>query len=549
MKHSIATKGSRKRNYNAHNTYNKYRKLTKSVENDWNNQDKILENIGMIKTDAYSQELADDVIKCFCFENVNHNKLSRISESLISHKYQLAGGNSPIQLADVAGDRLLIEALNKVFFANLATEEFIIAIRRILLTEFMSKGSIDSSLISLATGMAIYSANNEYVYFIDDQEQEMLNVLVNLIKTLTSQHNWQPNNVAGSIIVYAMYNPLSQLSSANELVKYGLDSWPQFSRKVLNKCLVDIFDEIERSKQIPSLGAIEDKVSKDVQAQYESNPYPCWSTISFQAPMNYGDLLQRNLNGFKAPEFIFNNHINILIAGSGTGKHVLLVAKCFRNASILAIDISRRSLSYAQKMAEKYNVHNVKFLHADILNLGKLNQKFHVIESCGVLHHMQNPIDGLRVLCNLLEPQGLIKLGLYSETARRCVVMFREVIKNNNLQATPKDIRAFRKAIIGQKGKLFDLIRSYKDFYNMSGLRDLLFNCMEHRYTPNQIADICDELNLQFLGFFIKPEILKAYKRQYPEDINCTNLNNWQQFEQEHTVIFGNMYNFYCQKQ
>jgi len=161
---------------------------------------------------------------------------------------------------------------------------------------------------------------------------------------------------------------------------------------------------------------------------------------------------------------------------------------------------------------------------------------------------MQNPIDGLRVLCDLLEPQGLIKLGLYSEMARGWVVMLREIIKDKNLQATPKDIRTFRKAIIGQEGGVFDLARNCEDFYSMSGVRDLLFNCMEHRYTPKQIADFCGELNIQFLGFFIKPEILEAYTKQYPDDINCTNLDNWQLFEKEHTAIFDNMYNFYCQK-
>ena len=513
-----------------------------------NKQDKILQEISMATTDTYSQELADNVIKCFCFENANHNKLSTISESLISHKYQLAGGDFHIQLENVAADRLFIEALNKVFFVRIATEEFIIAIRRILLTEFMSKVAIDPSLINLATGIAIYSANNEYVYIIDDQEQEMLNSLVDLIKTVVSQQNWQPDEVSGSAIVYAMYNPLTDLFTTNNLAEYELDSWPQFCHEVFKRCLFDIFEEIEQSKQMPSLWVIEDNVSKDVQAQYESNPYPRWTSISFEAPMIYGDLLQRNLKGFKAPEFAFNEHINLLIAGCGTGRHVLLVAKCFRNASILAIDISRRSLSYAQKMAEKYKIHNVEFLHADILNLGKLNRKFHVIESSGVLHHMQNPIDGLRVLCDLLEPQGLIKLGLYSEMARGWVVMLREIIKDKNLQATPKDIRTFRKAIIGQEGGVFDLARNCEDFYSMSGVRDLLFNCMEHRYTPKQIADFCGELNLQFLGFFIKPEILEAYTKQYPDDINCTNLNNWQLFEKEHTAIFGNMYNFYCQK-
>ncbi len=70
-----------------------YSKLTKFGENDWNNRDRILEKISMLTTDAYSQKLADDVIKCFSFENTNHNKLSKISESLISHEYQLGRGS------------------------------------------------------------------------------------------------------------------------------------------------------------------------------------------------------------------------------------------------------------------------------------------------------------------------------------------------------------------------------------------------------------------------------------------------------------------------
>ena len=48
-------------------------RLTKSGENDWNNRNNILEKISMITTDAYSQELADGVIKCSCFESVNQN--------------------------------------------------------------------------------------------------------------------------------------------------------------------------------------------------------------------------------------------------------------------------------------------------------------------------------------------------------------------------------------------------------------------------------------------------------------------------------------------
>lgn len=62
-----------------------------------------------------------------------------------------------------------------------------------------------------------------------------------------------------------------------------------------------------------------------------------------------------------------------------------------------------------------------------------LNKKFDIIESSGVLHHIKNPIDGLKVLTDILEPHGYLKLGLYSETARAGVTNIREFIKQKNL--------------------------------------------------------------------------------------------------------------------
>ena len=89
---------------------------------------------------------------------------------------------------------------------------------------------------------------------------------------------------------------------------------------------------------------------------------------------------------------------------------------------MLAVDLSRRSLAYAQGMAERYKVNNVRFLHADILELGQLTDRFHVIFCTGVLHHMQQPLMGWDILRNLLVAEGLMKIGLYSNIARQAIV-------------------------------------------------------------------------------------------------------------------------------
>ena len=55
----------------------------------------------------------------------------------------------------------------------------------------------------------------------------------------------------------------------------------------------------------------------------------------------------------------------------------------------------------------------------DILEVTLLETKFDIIESSGVLHHMNDPSQGLKALVGVLKNNGFLKLGLYSELARK----------------------------------------------------------------------------------------------------------------------------------
>tara|TARA_B100000787_G_scaffold93930_1_gene69343 strand:+ start:154 stop:381 length:228 start_codon:yes stop_codon:yes gene_type:complete len=65
---------------------------------------------------------------------------------------------------------------------------------------------------------------------------------------------------------------------------------------------------------------------------------------------------------------------------------------------------------------------NIEYMQADILDLGNLDKKFDIVESSGVLHHMDDPMAGWKVLTDCLKPAGLMNLGLYSELARPHIV-------------------------------------------------------------------------------------------------------------------------------
>ena len=307
--------------------------------------------------------------------------------------------------------------------------------------------------------------------------------------------------------------------------------------------------EKELAKSIKSLTKIIDPASKKVQEQYEEHPYPRWRFSRKHLIQNYFEYLNADIEPNKIK---YNNKFdspNVLIAGCGTGNHPISTTR-YKNSDILAVDLSLTSLAYAKRKTEELGYKNIKYLHADILQLDKSNKKFDIIESSGVLHHMKEPIAGLKVLLNILEPHGFLKIGLYSKIARRNITEAKKFIQSRNYKGTYKDINACRQDIINEKvsPEVKKIINS-KDFYSTSSVRDLLFHVQEHQFTIPQISKILKDLNLEFLGFVIQsPLIKKEYFKFFPEDKNNVSLDNWHQFEIDNPDIFKRMYQFWVRK-
>ena len=64
-----------------------------------------------------------------------------------------------------------------------------------------------------------------------------------------------------------------------------------------------------------------------------------------------------------------------------------------------------------------------------------------------MLHHLAKPEDGWRVLLSLLRPRGEMRIGLYSENARRSIVEARALIAERGYRPTVDDIRKCRQEI------------------------------------------------------------------------------------------------------
>lgn len=272
--------------------------------------------------------------------------------------------------------------------------------------------------------------------------------------------------------------------------------------------------------------------SRLVQDQYEANPYPRWENVMVPTPTKA--MLQQT-----------HDH---LIAGCGTGYAACGTALLYPNANIVALDLSRASLSYAQNKAKELGLKNITFFQADILNLEALDKTFDVIECSGVLHHMKEPFSGWKSLKEKLKQKGKMHIGLYSELGRGDVIAARDFITEKKFDAIREDIIEAREAIASLSGDHPARgVLKRRDFYSTSSCRDLLFHEMEHRFTIPQIEKHLKDLDLTFSGFNLEnPQIAAQYRAAYPADKNMTNLQNWAEFEQKSPDIFRGMYQFWC---
>ena len=150
----------------------------------------------------------------------------------------------------------------------------------------------------------------------------------------------------------------------------------------------------------------------------------------------------------------------------------------------------------------------------------------------------------------MLAEGGLMRVGLYSATARRSIVRLREIIRRRGIPSTPEGMRAFRLSLLrGELGPEFaDLARS-PDLYSLSGVRDLLFHVEEHHFGLEGVASALTRLGLRFIGFEHEdPGTALRYARVYPNDPAQTSLAHWAAFEAARPDTFNGMYQFWCEK-
>ncbi|MBR0893339.1 methyltransferase domain-containing protein [Bradyrhizobium tropiciagri] len=436
-------------------------------------------------------------------------------------------------IAPLANDLFLRCAMEATTLASMQLEMLLGHARAELLRLANNEDDVEDDIVAFACALARQCFIDEYVYGQTEADSERAGALRDrLLRDLASGAAIAPLTLA----VVATYLPLHSLPAADALLRRD---WPAAISGLLRVQLREPREEINERSAIATLTPIQNDVSVEVMRQYEENPYPRWTVNPLTA------FAADRARGRTVATAEQQAERDILIAGCGTGSHAIQIAQVYPNARLLAVDISMTSLAYARRKTRELGLRNIEYAQADILELGAIDRTFDSIESVGVLHHLAEPFAGWRVLVSLLRPGGTMRIGLYSELARRVIVEARARIAARGYRATADDIRRCRQEIFREAEQWRPLIGA-KDFYSMSGCRDLLFNVMEHRLTIPEIAAFLSDHGLTFQGFepFDDPAVLDQFRKQFEGAAGETSLDQWHRFEVDHPETFWNMYVF-----
>ena len=456
-------------------------------------------------------------------KNLKNNKITESLDQLIDKFLEM---------------KILTKLLKIVPITNIQIENALRYLRTNILlniTSIKNKKKASQLMNLIATQCFL----NEYLYPKTSKEEEYISKLEEVISNKLTNKN--SSELLFEITCMAAYKPLYLYEWATKI------SGIKEISNLVNQQIFEPQKERDIKKKLESK-KIENLISLKVKDQYEDSPYPRWQNIALKQkkdkPIDFFSKLNLRIKNNKIRKW---KNINVLVAGCGTGQHALTTATKFQKSFITAIDLSANSLSYAKRKAEELEITNIEFIQMDLLDIEKIGKTFDIIESVGVLHHMENPYSGLEKLSNVLNINGLIMIGLYSKIARKHIERIRLDIKKLKIKINELNIKNFREKIILSKQNDYKLITNSPDFYALSNFRDLLFHIKEYRFTIPEIKKFIDNLNLKFCGFENK-ELLNLFKMTHQDDSDLYNLKLWDEFELNNPRIFAGMYQFWCQK-
>lgn len=203
------------------------------------------------------------------------------------------------------------------------------------------------------------------------------------------------------------------------------------------------------------------------------------------------------------PNKEYRADFDVLVAGCGTWQAAKF-ALCHPGARVVAIDISPTSLEHTEGLKKKYDLTNLEIRQLPIESASDLDQRFDLIVSTGVLHHLADPDAGLRALRSRLGAEGVMYLMLYAPYGRTGVYMLQDYCRRLGVETTRQEIADLTQVLrmMPQHHPLVSMMRGSREGLDANALIDALLNPRDRTYSVPQLYEFLEGNDLRFARWY-----------------------------------------------
>ncbi len=205
------------------------------------------------------------------------------------------------------------------------------------------------------------------------------------------------------------------------------------------------------------------------------------------------------------PNREYKPDLDILIAGCGTYQAAVF-AFMNRAAKVVAIDVSRSALDHQQYLKDKHGLGNLELHQLPIEEVSALELDFDLIVSSGVLHHLADPLAGLKALGECLRSDGALGVMLYAKYGRIGVEILESVFRDLGLSQDEASVQLVKDtiAVLPADHPVRNYFKVAHDLLSDGALVDTFLHSRQRSYTVEECLDLVTSAGLAFQGWFHK---------------------------------------------
>jgi len=239
-------------------------------------------------------------------------------------------------------------------------------------------------------------------------------------------------------------------------------------------------------------------MSESVRRHYELYPYPKYPLL---ASVRRSDTYASNLQALWS---LFNGTLppkdlqRILIAGCGSfAPYPFALAN--PGTPLTALDLSQGSLRRARLHCLLHGITGVEFLAGDLCDATLAPGPFGLIDAYGVLHHLEDPLAGLRALAGRLGEGGILRVMVYSRHARRDEEAIRLALRILKVREPRQVLDMVRRSQPGSRLRQF--FEASEEVSYRAGLADALLHPCVRTYRIEGFMEMISASGLKPLLF------------------------------------------------